>query len=327
MISEIGLEAALASGAGAVELVPCDTEGLVRVADILRRHAEVLDAGGWSLSCVEVTSWRGPASEGFWSVIEVEAARWRSAAEAFRSGALAVNGFVAAVAPARDVAAQAVTVYRAYEGAMAAATALADPGVPAVLPLLAVGVRIEAMQRAQASAGAGLVGEAEALRRHAVALLAAARAGVEAAGDLATDALTRAAEAAPEARRFWDSTIRPAAVVGTGHAALDWAGMAPGVAPPRTPSTPAGTPPRATGSRPAGARSRWRPPSATGSLRLARSSSSLEPSMTSDGSRRAVRPAAPDGSPPTRSTAPTPWRSTLARVASISFPDSTETTP
>lgn len=138
MISEIGLEAALASGAGAVELVPCDTEGLVRVADILRRHAEVLlDAGGWSLSCVEVTSWRGPASEGFWSVIEVEAARWRSAAEAFRSGALAVNGFVAAVAPARDVAAQAVTVYRAYEGAMAAATALADPGVPAVLPLLA----------------------------------------------------------------------------------------------------------------------------------------------------------------------------------------------
>jgi hypothetical protein len=112
---------------------------------------------------------------------------------------------------------------------MAAATALADPGVPAVPPLLAVGVRIEAMQRAQASAGAGLVGEAEALRRHAVALLAAARAGVEAAGDVATNALTRAAEAAPEARRFWDSTIRPAAGVGTGHAALDWAGMAPGV--------------------------------------------------------------------------------------------------
>jgi len=77
MISEIGLEAALASSDRAVELVPCDTEGLVRVADILRRHAEVLDAGGWSLSCVEVTSWRGPASEGFWSVIEVEAARWR----------------------------------------------------------------------------------------------------------------------------------------------------------------------------------------------------------------------------------------------------------
>ncbi|MEP6649446.1 MAG: RNase A-like domain-containing protein [Lapillicoccus sp.] len=232
MSSEPGLEAALASGAGPAQLVPCDSERLVLVADTLRQHAAVLDEGGWSLSRVEVTSWRGPASAGFASVIEVEPARWRSASEAFLAGAAAVEGFVAAVTPARDLAARAAEVYRAYERKAAEAAALAAVGGVAVASVperMAVGARIEALQRAQAVDPSGLVAEAEALRHKAISLLASARSAFEAAGDIAADALVRAAEGAPQARRFWESNIHPADIIGTGHTTLDWAGMVPGL--------------------------------------------------------------------------------------------------
>jgi hypothetical protein len=85
------------------------------------------------------------------------------------------------------------------------------------------------MQQAQAAGATDLVTHADGLRREAIGLLASARAALDAAGNVAAKALMRAAERAPEARRFWESTIRPAEAIGVGHTALDWAGMVPGV--------------------------------------------------------------------------------------------------
>ncbi len=317
MAGDEGLEALLASGAGVERLVPADTGGLVVVADTLRAHAARLDEGGWSLSRVEVTSWRGAASAGFGAAIEVEPARWRSAAEAFVAGAAAVEGFVAAVAAARDIAASAAQVYREYERAAAVAVLAAGVGVVTAPPSLAVGARIEGLQRAQAAGAGGVVGDAEALRRRAIALLASARSAVDAAGDLAADALGRAAEAAPAARRFWESTIRPADLVGTGHTTLDWAGMLPGV-----------------GAAPDAVNAGWY--AAEGDWGQAGWSAIAMAPVVGDwlaATRRAVKAGealsgvapsaaaraqrvAPAGWPPTRSTARTPWSATSEPPAS-----------
>ncbi len=234
-MSVAGVEELLSSGAPVEVLVPCDAPGMLLVAQALRAHAVVLEQAGASLSRVEVTSWRGQASAGFADVMAVEPGRWRAAADGFAAGAAALEGFVDVVAPARDQARVAVELYQHYQqvaGAAVTAAAAAGPGGMSpdrVPPRMAVGARIAQLQQAAAAGGSAavLVGDAERLRRQAVATVESAQAAVCSAGDLAAEALRRAAENAPQARRFWEANIRPADIVGTGHAALDTVGMIP----------------------------------------------------------------------------------------------------
>ena len=74
-----------------------------------------------------------------------------------------------------------------------------------------------------------LVLDAEALRREAIATLAQARSVVVQAGDLTADAVSRATALAPEARRFYQPTIRPPGAEEAAHGVLDVAGAVPGV--------------------------------------------------------------------------------------------------
>ena len=226
------LEQALASGALPSALIPCDLAGVLLAADVLRAHAQLLEQAAASLARVEVTSWRGPAATGFADDLGGEPPRWRRAADGFLAGALALEGFVASIGPAREQASVAAGLYRAYLKATASAAAVAAvPAVPGVPPYMQVGVRIVQQQQAAAVGGpaAALVADAERLRVAAVTTLATARGAVEGAGDVAASAVGRAAAEAPDARRFWEATIRPADIVGTGHAALDVTGMLPGV--------------------------------------------------------------------------------------------------
>ncbi len=223
------LESDLASGVPADQLVPCDVAGMGDVAVSLRAHAAVLEEAGACLARVEVTSWRGRASEGFTDVLAPEPARWRTAADAFRAGADALDRFMAVIGPARSLAADAIGLWQRYLASADAVAALAGaPAPPAVNDRLMVGARI-AQQQAAASGGpaASLAAEADSLRRQAIATLASARSVVESAGDLAAAALARACEPAPQARRFWESTIRPADAIAAGHSALDVLGMVP----------------------------------------------------------------------------------------------------
>jgi hypothetical protein len=73
---------------------------------------------------------------------------------------------------------------------------------------------------------------AEALRLRAPELLERARAAVAGAGDTAAAAVAAASDDAPEARRFWESGVRPAAVTDVGHTALDAVGLVPVVGDP-----------------------------------------------------------------------------------------------
>ena len=225
-----GLEVALSSGASADILVPCDVAAMGDVATALRAHAAVLEQAGASLARVEVTSWRGRAAEGFTDVLAPEPARWRAAADAFRAGADALDRFMAAIGPARSLAADAIALWQRYLASAGAAAAMAGvPAPPAVSGQLMVGARI-AQQHQVAGVGgaaAALATAADTLRRQAVATLAAARGMVRSAGDLSAAALAEATEAAPQARRFWESTIRPAEAITVGHAALDGLGMVP----------------------------------------------------------------------------------------------------
>lgn len=226
----IGLEAALASGSPPQVLVPCDVAGLLDLAQGLRVHAAVLDDAGAALSRVEITDWRGRAADGFTDVLSPEPARWRSAADGFEAGAAAVEAYVASIGPARSTAGDAVALWRRYLAAATAAAALGGaPGQPAVSGSLAIGARVVQQQQAAGAGGeaAVMAADADALRRRAIETLAAARRQVQSAGDIATAALTNAADDAPQARRFWESTIRPADAIAAGHSTLDGLGMVP----------------------------------------------------------------------------------------------------
>ena len=228
----IELEQALASGAPADHLVPGDVAGLTLAADTLRGHAALLEVAAAALARVEVMNWQGRASDGFTEAIGAEPSRWRAAADGFVAGAVALEGFAASLGPARERAAEAVDLYERYRAAADAAAVLATvpTGTPAT-GAAAFGARIEQQQRAAKAGGpaAVMAADADALRRAAIDRLGSARSMAEAAGDIAVEALNQACAGAPEARRFWQTTIRPADIVGTGHAVLDGAGMIPGL--------------------------------------------------------------------------------------------------
>ncbi|MEO8828411.1 putative T7SS-secreted protein, partial [Lapillicoccus sp.] len=229
-----GLEQALASGAAPEVLVPCDTAGLAEVALTLREHATVLEQAAGSLGRVEVTSWRGDASTRFTDTISVEPGRWLAAADGFIAAAVALEGFLTGMPAARDTARTATTLYLQYKTLVAALTAgqpagpppLPDTGNGSVRDRIAIGARLDQLTTATGNA-ATLASQADALRRKAIDLLAAARAAVSAAGDLTAHALDQAAATAPQARRFFEANIRPAGIIGAGHTALDFAGMIP----------------------------------------------------------------------------------------------------
>ncbi len=235
-----GAEQDLASDASVDVLVPCDTAGLTTVAQSLRGYAAVLESAGASLSRVEVASWRGSAATGFATAIEPEPGRWRTASDSFTAGAVAVDGFVASVEPARRVALEALVLYRRYVALTAAAGAAAgvasevpasDASAPGSLAdRMRVGARMDQLQRVAAGGGAAaaMVEEAESVRRLAISTLASARHLVEASGDVAAAAMAAAAAQAPEARRFWEANIRPSAAEGVAHGALDGLGWVPG---------------------------------------------------------------------------------------------------
>lgn len=226
----IGLEAALASGAPADLLVPCDVAGLLDAADVLRSHATVLEGAGASLARVEVANWRGRAADGFIDVLTPEPARWRAAADSFLAGAVALERFVGCIGPARSTAGDAIVLWQRYLATAAAAVALAGaPAQPAGSGSIQIGSRVVQQQQAAAAgpSAAALAADADSIRRQAITTLAAARRQVQSAGDVATEALSRAAELAPQARRFWEGTIRPADTVAIGHSTLDALGMVP----------------------------------------------------------------------------------------------------
>ncbi len=248
----VQVEADLASGAAPELLVPGDVAGYLLVAQTLRRHARLLQGTGDCLSRIEVTNWRGQASTGFLHVIAMEPGRWRTAADAFTAAAVALEGFLASLTPAREQARQARTLYQQYQTLLATAGALA--GVPSALPgpaptdavmsvqdRMRIGARYQ--QMTAIAAGGALRGPAvpaapdpvatvyaaDTMRRQAITLLEQARRTVDAAGSLAADALAKAMEQAPAARRLTQATIRPAAITDTGHTALDTAGLLPGI--------------------------------------------------------------------------------------------------
>ena len=226
----IGLEVALASGAPPDLLVPCDVEGLLDAAQALRSHASVLEDGGAALARVEVTNWRGRAADGFTDVLTPEPARWRAAADGFSAGAVALEAFVACIAPARSTASDAIALWQRYLATAAAAADVAQaPVQPTVGATMQIGARLAQQQQAAATSptAAALTADADDLRRQAITTLAAARRQVQSAGDVAASTLSRAADAAPQARRFWETTIRPADVIAAGHSALDVLGMVP----------------------------------------------------------------------------------------------------
>jgi hypothetical protein len=116
-------------------------------------------------------------------------------------------------------------------------------------------------------------------------------------------------------------------VVGTGHAALDWAGMAPGV----------GAAPDAVNTGWYAAEGHWEQPGwsaiamapAVGDWLAATRRVVKFVGAVDDVGR--VAPRGPTSGPGWLATHEVDgshtWRSALARVASISFPDFTETTP
>ena len=233
------VEVVLASGAPAETLVPADLSGLGLAGRTLRSFASVLETAGHALSRVEVTRWRGPASTAFAEGIGPEPARWQAAAEGFRSGAQAMDRYGEDVVSARSLAVEAATVYRRYlASAEAVVDSMAGDGAPPVSGAMAVGMRVSALQGAVASAAASgdatralqvstAAGVADGLRRQALDLMDRASSQVAGAGDVAAQAVRTACADAPEARRFWDSTIRPADAIGAGHSVLDAIGLVP----------------------------------------------------------------------------------------------------
>ena len=241
-------ETDLASEVPADLLVPGDTAGFTQVASTLRSHSRVLDEAASSLSRVDVTNWRGQASVGFRQVIDVEPRRWRTAADAFVAGAVAIEGFVASLVPARETARQARAKYQEYVRLVADATALTSSPLPgpstpisgtmSTADRMRIGARADQMNTIAArgpdlgTIGALAVQEvfaADALRRQAIEMLTRARATIESAGNIAADALATAMEQAPAARRFDEATIRPAGATAAGHNTLDVVGNIPGL--------------------------------------------------------------------------------------------------
>ncbi len=187
----------LAAGASAEALVPADLPGIWRIATVLRAHAAVLEQTGMSLGRIEVSGWRGSAARGFDASIAAEPARWWAACAAFVDGAIAMESYAASVPPARDLAEEARRLYRLSQLSRS----------PLDLALTEVDVGNVPQDAAE--------------------LLDRARRAVAEAGVHAAEALHRAVAAAPEARRFWEATIRPAGAEESAHLALDAAGMVP----------------------------------------------------------------------------------------------------
>ena len=214
------LESALARATSSASLVPGDITGIVAIADYLRFHASVLSQGSGSLSRVEVTSWRGSASNGFHAAFEVEPGRWSTAARAFGDAATAMDGYAASLGSARDLAAQALQLYREYSSFPTLAAATQTPTGSAVAGVLS------APGRGTATRIDPLTGPVGA-RESAIALLGQAISTVSSAGDIAADLLRKAMAEAPPARRFYEQTIRPAGAEEPAHLGLDVLGMVP----------------------------------------------------------------------------------------------------
>ncbi len=84
------------------------------------------------------------------------------------------------------------------------------------------------MPSSRGGPAAGAATQAERLRLEAIALLDHARSAVSGEGDVAAEALGRALETAPAARRFYEPTIRPAGAEGAAHLVLDGVSLVPG---------------------------------------------------------------------------------------------------
>jgi len=222
-------EALLAAGAPVEALVPADIGGLRAAAEVLRWSADVLETGGAALSRIEVTHWRGETSMAFSDRISVEPGRWQSASDALAAGASALDRYADDVGAARSTAAQAEEIYQEYCSAVTEVAVAGGVTGPLVGGPMSVGMRVGELQSTPDTAAANAV---DALRRRALELLERARAAVAGAGDLAAAAMAAASDGAPEARRLWESGVRPAAVIDAGHTTLDAVGLVPVVGDP-----------------------------------------------------------------------------------------------
>ena len=115
-------------------------------------------------------------------------------------------------------------VYQQYCSAVTQVGGAGGVAEPLVAGPMSVGMRAG---RLQSSPDAAAANAADALRRRALELLERARAAVAGAGDVAAAAIAAASVDAPEARRFWESGVRPAAVSDAGHTTLDAVGLVP----------------------------------------------------------------------------------------------------
>ena len=115
-------------------------------------------------------------------------------------------------------------VYQQYCSAVTQVGGAGGVAEPLVAGPMSVGMRAG---RLQWSPDAAAANAADALRRRALELLERARAAVAGAGDVAAAAIAAASVDAPEARRFWESGVRPAAVSDAGHTTLDAVGLVP----------------------------------------------------------------------------------------------------
>ena len=252
-------EPALASGASVDELVPGSVAGILDVAESMSELGDVLLDAATTLSRVEVTGWYGAASVAAHGRLGQEPARWSGASGAFLTAAGALRRYAAALAPAREMAEHAVEAYRRYLDLVRVLEVATSGAVPstggttavpgsgrtetsgpdraqlghraAVLLAAAHGQTAAAAMAALGPLGGDLPGlayAADALRRQAISLLVDARAQVLAAGDAAADAVQAATADAPQARTFWQGTIRRPGAEDVGHATLDLAGWVPG---------------------------------------------------------------------------------------------------
>lgn len=235
-------EPALASGASVDELVPGSVVGILGLADATTSLGDGLYDSATALSRVEVTGWYGAASTAAHDRLGQEPGRWVAASGAFIDAGEALRRYAAALAPARARAEQAVDAYRRYLAlvdVLEVATSVRSTGgatpapgsgqVATSVPDRAqLGHRAAVLLAAAHGEDAQLAYDADALRRQAISLLAEARSQALAAGDVAADSVQAAMADAPQARTFWQGTIRRPGAEDAGHASLDVVSFVPG---------------------------------------------------------------------------------------------------
>ncbi|MEO3938552.1 hypothetical protein V3N99_17615 [Dermatophilaceae bacterium Soc4.6] len=217
-------ERALALGGGPDTLVPGYPWQVQSVADTLTAYAAALDDTASCLARIEVTDWIGPTATVAHTRLGQEPTRWARAATSLATAANALSRYAAAFPPARDLATRAQQLYDDYVAAclgIAQTFAVASP--------TSIGERISLLLAADAHPTTHeAVWAAEALRHSAVDDLARARDLLRTAGDDTAAVLAGAMTDAPEARTFWQGTIRPPGAEGAAHAALDALSTVPG---------------------------------------------------------------------------------------------------